>query len=729
MKKLTKNKVGLLWVALIVLTAPIFSTAQTNNDLAGVPTTYGELKNMTFYFHNESVSQYVADYSTTYIFNTILGSKQENIARWGSVAVDFYLYPQLAGDITITGNVSVIFYMNMSATSNNFNGNFAVWLYDVSYIAPDGTENSTQIGNAQVALVLTTNRAAYGVTITNLNWTVEKGHTLRVRISLSGGASNYYFLWFGTGNYDSRIIIQTRDSICVDTIKTYNSEKCQTNWFSPQAENTTILVETNITDPYGGYDIYLVTMTVKNADGNIIPWLDNCTMSRVSGNNKSFLSIYAYSFNYSSLSPGKYQIIVWALDLNGYYWYTHFQQFNYGPYPDTGEIYFFIGGFPVSVDFKCLDANNLPLKNATLTAFLKSTPIAYNQTDVNGNTTLNLIPGNYTFQVHFETVLVAETFAEIPENFSGIIVIWCRVYKVDIKVMTADGTPLENALVFLTKPNRETIEVKTNKDGVIANNPLLVQMPIGNYSARIIWKGLEVGKNILYIDHNSPPSYTLVAEVFNVRFIARDSHGNALDRVQIVAEDNETGFLIDFGIADTNGSIILRLPLIVVDIQAYWEGVLVYSGTYLVKDICTKETLLNCSVFYLTLFVGNANGIALPGTICTLYKENALYGFNLTNTTGICKIRVPAGNYTLYVLYRGTEGFSHVEESREVNLEILGDTEYAITLGTIPPPFYATNLGAVSAVFSLLLMLLILLAIKILLDRKKQKRGGTQKLN
>ncbi|MEM3413873.1 MAG: hypothetical protein QXE27_08030, partial [Thermoplasmata archaeon] len=155
MKTITIMNV-LLWFVVGMLVVPALPGSMGSSIIT--PAGYGELKNMTFYFHNETVSQYVFDYSTTYIYNTILGSKQESIARWGSVVVDFYLYPQLADNITITGNVSVIFYMNMSATSNNFNGNFAVTLYDVSYIAADGTETSTQIGSAQVALVLTTNR-------------------------------------------------------------------------------------------------------------------------------------------------------------------------------------------------------------------------------------------------------------------------------------------------------------------------------------------------------------------------------------------------------------------------------------------------------------------------------------------------------------------------------------------------------------------------------------------
>ncbi|MEM4293925.1 MAG: hypothetical protein QXJ27_07175, partial [Thermoplasmata archaeon] len=665
----------------------------------------------------------------------------------------------------------------------------------------DGTETSTQIGSAQVALVLTTNRAAYGVTITDINWTVEKGHSLRARISLSGGASNYYFLWFGTGNYDSRIIIQTCQSIQVEGITTYDAERHPANWFSPLSNNTTIIVEANITDPYGGYDIYYVRITVKDAAGNVIPWLNNCTMERVSGNNKSFLSVYAYSFNYSSLAPGKYQIVVWALDMNGYYWYTHLQQFDYGPYPDTGVAYFFIGGFPVNVDFTCLDSNGQPLKNATVVALSASTLVAQNQTDEQGNTTLLLFPSNYTILVYFESQLVATNSTEIPENFSGTIVIYCKVYRVDLKVLTGDGTPLENALVFLTKLNAEIIELKTDMSGMILNNPLLAQMPIGNYSVRIMWKGLEVGRALLRIDHNSPPLYTLVAEVFNVKFIASDNHGIGLAQAQVIAMDNSTGFVIDCGItdakgvvvlrlpliiaqiqvywhgilvysanhvikdclnnntvlncsvyylsfvasdshriglaqaqviamdnstgfvidnrfADANGSVTLRLPLITAKIQVYWHGVLVYSDNHVVKDILTNVTALNCSVYYLSLFVCDANGKALSGAVCTLYTGDTIFGLNTTGIDGKCILRVPSGNYSLYVDYRGTEGFSHVEDQYKTELEIQEDRDYTVALLSIPPPFYATNLAAVIAVIVILLLVILLLGYMLLKMRR-----------
>ncbi|MEM3567781.1 MAG: hypothetical protein QXS83_04370, partial [Thermoplasmata archaeon] len=108
----------------------------------------------------------------------------------------------------------------------------------------------------------------------------------------------------------------------------------------------------------------------------------------------------------------------------------------------------------------------------------------------------------------------------------------------------------------------------------------------------------------------------------------------------------------------------------------------------------------------------------LSGAVCTLYTGDTIFGLNTTGIDGKCILRVPSGNYSLYVDYRGTEGFSHVEDQYKTELEIQEDRDYTVALLSIPPPFYATNLAAVIAVIVMLLLVILLLGYMLLKMRR-----------
>lgn len=702
-----------------VLILSVLSMQAGAGGVAGTPAPagYGETKNMTFYFHNETVANYIFDYSTTYIFNTILGSKMESIGRWGSVVLDFYLSPQLASNITICGDVTVVFYLNMSATSNNFNGNLGLWLYDVSYVSPGGVETSVEIGNAQKALVLTTNIAAYAVTIPSVNYTVEQNHSLRARVSVSGGASNYYFMWFGTGNWDSMIILPMRESIHVESIGTYDYLGNPTFSFDPMATNTTIVVRTNITDPFGGYDIYWVNLTVMNSSGAVLPELNNVSMLRISGNNRSFISVYQYEFNYSGLMPGKYTILVWALDLNGYYWYTHMQQFEYGPYPDTNTTYFYIGRFPVYANFKCVDAGNNSLIGAVVEARIGNVTVGMNFTDAHGLANLTLSPGNYTIAVLWQDVRVAGEVVSIQDNISeeNAIIIQCAVYRAGFRTIDSDGEILGNALLYITHPNGTIFELKTDEHGIAANVSILQQLPGGNYMVKVQWRGIYVGQAIIALTHNAPPYYTISCAVYTITFIAEDSRGAPLSDCNIVVYDNATGFIMNYGYTNASGMCVLKLPNITADVQVYWHSVMVHHGYYNIAG--SGNIHLNCSVYYLTVYVSDSEGKNIVGASVRVYGST-LVDANVTDENGKCVFRLPAGNYTLIVDYRDTIMLAKIDMHTSDTINLSADTTHRIVFPATP--FYATPLFAFSAIIAVLIAVILVLLASILRKRKAE---------
>ena len=71
-------------------------------------------KNLTFYLHKATSANYVFDYSTTSIMNTMVGNNQQHLADWGTVITSWYLQPTLAEDFHIQGDIEIAMKINMA---------------------------------------------------------------------------------------------------------------------------------------------------------------------------------------------------------------------------------------------------------------------------------------------------------------------------------------------------------------------------------------------------------------------------------------------------------------------------------------------------------------------------------------------------------------------------------------------------------------------------------------
>ena len=210
------------------------------------------VKDMTFYLQNSTSARYIFDYSTTYIYNTTLGNRTTAIWDQQRVRMNWCLHPRLASNFNVTGNVSVVVYINTKGVSAN--ANLYVDIYEVTYKSA-GSETSTLVYSGTGGDTITSGIDSYQIDISSTAHTFKTGSSIRIYYEIQGGASSEFGLWYGNNTYDSRITFEAEDSLEIANIKTRDYMDTEKSNFELYVNNKTIKMQTNVTDPFGGYDI------------------------------------------------------------------------------------------------------------------------------------------------------------------------------------------------------------------------------------------------------------------------------------------------------------------------------------------------------------------------------------------------------------------------------------------------------------------------------------------
>ncbi len=279
-------------------------------------------------------------------------------------------------------------------------------------------------------------------------------------------------------------------------------------------------------------------------------------MARVGGTPIDFESVYELDWNYSGEPTGQYTVDIWAVDRNGHNHYYFFQQFTFGLYPDTGNATFSIGGLPHYVNVKTEDAAGGTLAGAQVVLVSASFEVAQNTTDSEGLANLSMSKGTYEFQVFWQDVLVASLVQMVDANVSAAapLELSTRVYSPIIQAQTADGSPLPGATFLFVHPNAGKLDPrKSDAEGLVP----LIQVPGGNYSLEISWRGIPVFSGILTVNDNGDLS--VPTAVFELEVTAVSAGAEPLPGVFVQVED-ETGLVFDAGVTDGNGTVVLLLP-------------------------------------------------------------------------------------------------------------------------------------------------------------------------
>jgi hypothetical protein len=450
----------------------------------------GQAKPMDFYLHNLTTPANVGGIQTTHVINTTKAFSYQTVEQalansfykpvgQPKIDVPFYLYPNFAGPVTIDGTWDVSLWINASAYKPT---TFTVQYQEIS------STGQTIWDSGQINPTVTSSIGGYiDVPIidyklsTQLTHTFTAGSTLLVTAEVNSGSTAETRIWYDSITYQSKVTLPAKDYARAATIETFNSEGDQTTNFASNTTeaNRVVKIDANVTDPFGGYDVYQVNITITDPEGNRV--VDNKNMPMLPNTQwqTSYSNMYELTYSYPTTAAiGNYTIAITVIDNNGY---NALQTTGkYDPFIEQNQATFAIGVIayynPV---IKIVDDNNSPLPGAAIYVTWRNGTVEQSPrtTDQNGTIKLSNAPdGQYGFTVYYKNQIVQQTTLQIHSN--GPYTIKTLVYRLDVQVIDNNKQPVSNAFVVM---------YTLLGDGVALNitdttGNAIVRLPAGTYN-------------------------------------------------------------------------------------------------------------------------------------------------------------------------------------------------------------------------------------------------------
>jgi len=448
------------------------------------------VKPMEFYFHSSDLPVSVAGLETKFVLNTtrVFRFLTQGEAYANSfykpvglpkIAVDFYLYPNFAGPVTFNGSWQVFIWANASAYKPaTFTVQFreitvgGVVIWDSGLINPTVTSSIGSYVDVPVY--------CYNLTVPYLAHTFNAGTTLHVHVEVNAGSSSDTRIWYDSPFYPTKVILPAQDYARPAYVKAYSFDGSETtlfyyNWSEGQRK---VIVRTNVTDPFGGYDIYKVNMSIIDPNG--VHVVDNMDMVRTSNGRwiTGYAHIYEANWTYpSSTSLGNYTIIVTVIDNNGFY--HEKETGSYNPFIEEATYTFTIGiivyydpAFLITDDTSA----SLPGAQVHITWPNGTTETIPRYTSAKGFINLtHVLPGNYGFTVLWKDVIVAQTNIHVDSN--GPYTIKTKVCQLTVQVYGNNGAPIHGAYIIIYTQSGTGVGLETSN----AEGKAVFKLPPGNY--------------------------------------------------------------------------------------------------------------------------------------------------------------------------------------------------------------------------------------------------------
>lgn len=612
-------------------------------------------KLMHFYFHWLEKPVYVGGRDQHYIMNTTQFFQAYNNSIYKAVGspklvVAFYLYPHLAGSVTFNGTWRVFVWVNGSALKpcewdiqffEIDSGGTTIW--DSDLIDPIVTG-----GPAGYPGYLSPQILCYNLSTPNpITHTFTQDTTIVVEITINPGADIACELWYDSPTFPSKAIFPSMDYARPSSVRTYDVNGTERNVFEMywNESQRKVVVRANVTDPFGGYDIYMVNVTIFDPASN--PVLDNVNMIRTSDALWVFSYSHIYEANWTypeTAMSGNYTVKVSVVDNNGYYHYLTYS--IYDPYIEYGYHSFSIG-ISYQINFFTVDTISRPLVGATVSVLHFNVLMVQGITDNNGNFSVMLATGFYNITVYWQNTLVNTTInyeVAAPANVSLL----CLVYDVEVEVVDSLNAPLENAEVFITFPNGTVtiLPLYTNINGRI---PLLLT-PYGTYDFTVYWQGTMVNKTQTTLNFNG--IFTISCRVYTVVLSLVDSLEKPLANALIVFNaPNGTSNLAIF--TDLYGNVsLIRVSNGTYEFTIIWQ----LTPILMVSEYIDANTpiIIQCPVYYLTVRAVDSMGEALSGAEVVTQFPTGIKTVYITNSTGhVTLSQIIGGYYNFTVIWFG----------------------------------------------------------------------------
>ena len=423
-------------------------------------------KPMNFCFHNDTSNPWVGAYTRTIAtLNTTQKWREkpqeyENII--GRLYLDFYVHPDLASNVSLDGEIWLHPWMCGYGTGGStIGGVFSAVIYEITSTGqiPVGSTQSTGTQTLAFGSTPADSRDVNSVAgndplkLKFPTYTFRKGSSILIHIEVNPqGAGAKMFFYYDHGICPSYVTLYSNDYAQISSVKTYDVNYAETNLFGHNwtQSRRKVIVHANVTDPFGGYDIYKVNVTILDPSGQ--PVLDNIDMTRISDGLWLIRYLHTYEANWTypeNAMLGNYTAEVSVIDNNGCYHFLDYGTFD--PYIEYSSHIFNIGIVILyNPSFKVVDDVDTPLPRVQVYIRLPNgtTNILPLYTDDNGVINLQRVPpGNYAFTILWKDVIVQQITQYVGSN--GPYTIKCRVYQLTANVLGNNGVPVHGAYVVV----------------------------------------------------------------------------------------------------------------------------------------------------------------------------------------------------------------------------------------------------------------------------------------
>jgi len=295
-KKLLKTT-----ILTILLATLIFSMIPINVNAS--PTNY----DVKLYFHKVSSVTLYGSTTTTTIMNTTSTGYFKSTNQTETVTCSnndtyytlatFYLYPKLAGSLTIPSQSALSIILYLSASSSISNATIKFSMFKVN--STDGTTTIIGVNYTNTGRSISTSVSSMTLAgpVIGSTTTIDANYYLKlvIEVMVDTEAPVDITLTYDTSSCPSRIDrLTVSDHIDITAINTYSGTVVQSD-FHP---TDTINLTATITDAFGGYDIASVVMYY-------LPYghttrVGNDTATLLSGTDTSYTVYYYDTYTHSS---------------------------------------------------------------------------------------------------------------------------------------------------------------------------------------------------------------------------------------------------------------------------------------------------------------------------------------------------------------------------------------------------------------------------------------------
>lgn len=394
--------------------------------------------------------------------------------KWGDIKISnasigevFTLHPPLGFDLEIYG---VIFFKAWLKADTTIFGRLS---FILSQVSPNGEEE--EIIKTEQFLALSTKPDEYSAAVAGARYTIKKGYRIQYKIQFTPyeGRAKTYLLW-NSEKTPTYIVLPCVNHLKIDLTILDSAGKSKT-FFSVNetGEQTTVLIQANVSDPFSIEDVKSAFISVINSKGETL--INDQSISMKSFGSTIYSAIYEVN---TTLPIEAYRIIFKITD------------FSRNMYPIEKKVYI---SYSYLITLIIKDDNGEPLPNASLLIQANNFQSIFEVTNYNGEVSLALPPSNivgaYNLTVYWHNKTVLNE--KLLINKSEAIELKTRVYSLKVRVLFY-GLPLSNAKISLIE-NSTLIDVKSSS---LIEPSIFEKIPAGTYSLKISFLNYDKTLNI-----------------------------------------------------------------------------------------------------------------------------------------------------------------------------------------------------------------------------------------